>query len=567
MDIQRGKLVGQNGPGSLYIDTDGSNYIISAADKWYDKRIRNNDFIDVEEFIIEDKRLSDKLGNKNFRLVPDFRTSVNKREKKNNAYLTIPVQRFPRVEYCQKCGYLTTAEKGKNKKWSYCESCKKDRVFLQFPIVTVCEKGHIEDFPYFEFVHGEGRNSKNEDHTVSLKRTGSSILNWKVECTCGKSHSLRGITGRINTSEEESLETPFQKEMRKVTGRAYKCSGLKPWTGDYEKKEECDFQPHALLKNSLSLYRPETIKSLSITSSTNSEELEHSLDGLYNEEFNKLALLEEEEDRDKLKISNSFHVDDDNSVIKAVNYIHRLQELVVQTNFHRLNPSDEQISFNNARKNSEQSMLFSDEAEYTNWYPAKKMYGEGIFIEFNNKVLNDWEKQLDVMSHFNKVKNRTEKFYLSDRFESPSTVLIHTLSHTLMKELSKHCGYPLTSLNEKLYLGENKKGILIYVTDSDSAGTYGGLVRLAEKGKFDKIFNQSLRNVEWCSSDPICREFGQTVGQGLNQSNGSSCHNCSYVPDITCSNRNCFLDREYIMPEENSSNNPSVSITNYYKWY
>lgn len=569
MDIQRGKLVGQNGPGSIYIDTDGSNFMVSAADKWFDTRISNNDFINLEDFIIEDKRLSNKLGNKNFRLVPDFRerSNVSDRVKKNeNLYLTIPVQRFPRVEYCQKCGLLKTAEKGRSKNFDECNSCGRSRRFVQFPILIVCEKGHINDFPYFKYVHGTVMQDSETKHNVRLIRTGSSILNWKLECDCGKKHDLRGITGRTNIDENSENKTSFQKEMEKITGSVVECSGLKPWTGDYDTKDQCSHNPHALLKNSLSLYRAETIKSLSITSEDSRLDEDSSLDSLYNEEFNKLSLKESEDDEDKLKIASSFRAGSNDTAISGINFVHRLQELVVQTDFHRINPPDEQLSFTNATRGVRDSMLFSNENQYPNWYPAKKMYGEGIFIEFNSKVLKNWENQADVITHFDKVRKRTETFYLADRFDTPSTILIHTLSHVLMKEISKHCGYPLTSLNEKLYLGEGKKGVLIYVTDSDNAGTYGGLVRLAEKEKFIQIFNRALRNIEWCSSDPICREFGQDAGQGLNQSNGSSCHNCSYVPDITCSNRNCFLDREFIMSPD-YDDDINISITNYFEWY
>ena len=34
-NINRGKLVGENGPGSIYIDTEGISYLISSADEWY----------------------------------------------------------------------------------------------------------------------------------------------------------------------------------------------------------------------------------------------------------------------------------------------------------------------------------------------------------------------------------------------------------------------------------------------------------------------------------------------------------------------------------------------------
>ncbi|RIM90613.1 Zn-binding domain-containing protein, partial [Staphylococcus shinii] len=138
----------------------------------------------------------------------------------------------------------------------------------------------------------------------------------------------------------------------------------------------------------------------------------------------------------------------------------------------------------------------------------------------------------------------------------------HTLSHGLIKQFSKLSGYSITSISEKLYFYKNKYGLLIYVTDSDKDGTFGGLVRLAEEEKFKQSFNEALKSMEWCSSDPVCREIGRENGQGLYYSNGAACHNCSYLPNTSCSYRNCFLDREFVFVLDSN-----VCIRNYFDWF
>ena len=52
--------------------------------------------------------------------------------------------------------------------------------------------------------------------------------------------------------------------------------------------------------------------------------------------------------------------------------------------------------------------------------------------------------------------------------------------------------------------------------------------------------------MEWCSSDPVCTEIGLNTGQGLYNSNGSACHNCTYLPSTACSFQNCYLDRDLV---------------------
>ena len=65
-------------------------------------------------------------------------------------------------------------------------------------------------------------------------------------------------------------------------------------------------------------------------------------------------------------------------------------------------------------------------------------------------------------------------------------VLLHSLSHALMRQIALECGYTAASVRERLYcrsVGEDHgptAGILIYTAASDSEGTLGGLVQLGQ---------------------------------------------------------------------------------------
>src|SRR5699024_5274237 len=287
-----------------------------------------------------------------------------------------------------------------------------------------------------------------------------------LRCSCGQFHSLAGVTGRGGDTS-----SPFVNEMKGA-----KCQGQKPWTGNSEHDKDCDCIPVAVLKNSLNVYRPELIQTLSLSD-------KYKLNGvptiseIQSQEFMILNGESSQEESDKLKVRESFRSTADDSIIRLVNYVDRLQELIVQTNFHRVQPADDESSFQNATEiQSKDSMLFSNNVK-GRWYPAKKVYGEGIFIEFNPNVLKTWEENEVVMERYKNLKERTENFYLSSKFQSASSILVHTVSHALIREFSRHSGYPMTSINEKLYLNieGNRFGLLLYVTDSDRAGTFGGL--------------------------------------------------------------------------------------------
>jgi hypothetical protein len=82
--------------------------------------------------------------------------------------------------------------------------------------------------------------------------------------------------------------------------------------------------------------------------------------------------------------------------------------------------------------------------------------------------------------------------------------------------------------------------ILIYIADTDSEGTLGGLCRLGTEDKILELINNAMEYSEWCSSDPVCRE---SSGQGLGSLNLAACHSCTLLPETCCEFGNRYLDR------------------------
>lgn len=548
IEVPRGKLIGMNGPGSLYIDTDGLSYIVGAADKWYNSGVNR----DLSKFIINDSRLENLLNVNEFREVPIFKKIGEDKEVKNTN-VTIPISRFPLTHYCVKCHTLSDFKESSSSKVKMCRVCGEKRNHIQFPLVIVCEHGHIYNFPYYAYTHKFAEKKSNVEHNISFKNHGNSLLNGSLVCSCGASHSLNGVTGK--STDGENRPTPFQKEMNYP-----KCKGTRPWAGKDIFDEECDGKPAAILKNALGVYQPELFSVLSLTADDKEQVKDY--ESILNEEYNKLA-NETSTNNEFLNVKHSFY-GTGNSIIKKVNSIRRLQELVVQTGFHRLTPSDEEASFVKATDESgNKNMMFSSNNHLVDWYPAKKLYGEGIFIEFNSEVLNKWNKLECVQKYMNKKSAKiSEEDHLKQKFSNPINILIHTLSHGLIKQFSKLSGYSITAIREKLYFYKEKYGLLLYVTDSDKDGTFGGLVRLAEEEKFKLSFNEALKSMEWCSSDPVCREIGRESGQGLYYSNGAACHNCSYLPNTSCSYRNCYLDRDFAFITDSD-----LCIKKYFDWF
>jgi MrfA Zn-binding domain len=87
---------------------------------------------------------------------------------------------------------------------------------------------------------------------------------------------------------------------------------------------------------------------------------------------------------------------------------------------------------------------------------------------------------------------------------------LHSLSHALMSEIALDCGYPASSLKERVYAlfspagGQSRFGIRIYTATAGARGTLGGLVGTVPR--FAHILRNALDRPTICSNDPVCAD-------------------------------------------------------------
>lgn len=187
------------------------------------------------------------------------------------------------------------------------------------------------------------------------------------------------------------------------------------------------------------------------------------------------------------------------------------------------------------------------------WLPAVEVFGEGIFLALNEQALCRWEEDFKTRIDA-RVADMNARYHASglDFLPEPTArfVLLHTLSHLLMRQLSFECGYSASSLRERIYsreptaTSEGMAGILVYTADSDSEGSLGGLVRLGDPERLLPSLGTMLQAARWCSSDPIC---GELPGQGLRGLNKAACHACALVSETSCTCCNVLLDRSLLI--------------------
>lgn len=275
------------------------------------------------------------------------------------------------------------------------------------------------------------------------------------------------------------------------------------------------------------------------------------------DEYKFITEKDSERVEDKLifnKIDNSFF---QNDLIKSIFKMDKIKITSVQTSFTRQEPLPSSLILEDedAEKTTKESIVkkfTSTFGKTTKYLPAIESFGEGIFFEFNNEILNNW------IENNPKIKERIEilignqnhfESNFNDDFElNPKYVLIHTFSHLIIKELEYLCGYPSTSIQERLYIDDELEmnGVLIY-TIAGSEGSYGGITSICDDNKIGKLIESAMIRAIDCATDPICYH---THGQGVANLNLSACFSCTLLPETSCEKFNCYLDRRILVDKD-----------------
>lgn len=241
--------------------------------------------------------------------------------------------------------------------------------------------------------------------------------------------------------------------------------------------------------------------------------------------------------------------------------IRKLKITTVQTGYTRQEPmtSDVFMADSGEEFKTIEGKFTSKWKFATKYLPAVENFGEGIFISFSNENLEKWLDHSLSKTSFNSrintlYQNARNHEYKSVREKFVSQkhlmrfVLIHTISHILMKELEFLCGYPATSLNERLFIDEeNMQGFLIY-TVAGAEGSFGGLISQATDERITRILKSALNRASDCASDPIC--YNTDDGQGIGGLNMAACYSCALIPENACEEFNSFLDRVLLIDNE-----------------
>ena len=117
----------------------------------------------------------------------------------------VPVLSFPYYHICSnvKCGRIFDAREnfdlGKYLKYGVtCPECHRQAYPSRF--ITICENGHMNDFPWKWWVHKGNTSCKGAMKMYSIGNTSTLADMW-VECSCGAKRSMGGAMQKDNFKE------------------------------------------------------------------------------------------------------------------------------------------------------------------------------------------------------------------------------------------------------------------------------------------------------------------------------------------------------------------------------
>ena len=550
-EIRRGQLITTYGVGSVIAVGDES-FMVAGIDRW---------LIGAPD--VHEPVLQRQLGVNGFVAPPSSEIGAG-----------IPVVRFPEWSYCPMCRRLAHYSEFGAYHDNRCGLC--DRSLVPSRFIAVCEDGHTEDFPYFRWSH-RGRATSGDRHELRIDAGGesASMRDVVISCVCGAEVSMDGVFGR--------------QALRGVAA----CSGRRPWLAASD-EDSCDKALRTLLRGASNVWFPLVRSALSIPPWSEeafkalnrfwpalrpltvdaalrvaiegiiaASDLPYSVDELAEAVRRRRAAEAEDSSLDDADVrrdeyealvrgrhedagQNDFVCEPVHTTghamdawIDHVSAVRRLREVRVLQAFTRVLPPSP------AEPERRAPLSASEE----DWLPGVNVIGEGVFFRIAERALRQWETDPDVLDRVAPIRRNYVRAFgrrdrEPDREITPRLVLIHTLSHALIGQWALDSGYPAASLRERIYAGESANGLLIYTAASDSAGSLGGIVELAESDSLWSTFQSALLTASWCSSDPVCIE---SEAAGTDSLNLAACHACTLLPEVSCEESNLLLDRALLI--------------------
>jgi hypothetical protein len=513
----------------------------------------------------------------------------------------VPVTTFPRWLRCPACNQLLPIDAvdqlqlvhrwGRRPdlaKWvhRHCprqgnRATTKRRPCIPARFVVACAHGHLDEFPYVDFVHGgAGSSGTTPCPGAQLEiRDAGSVLGPRVTVTCTACNARRNISEAAGTRGAANLP---------------KCRGRHPHLQTFT---GCTEQLKLMVLGASNLWFSETISALHLPQEDptvasisdnwdvlsalpnpavlhsavsamphlgrlrelTADELWAAVDAerqrraaaprreepagsLLDAEWRLLCDPTTTDEDDDFRAVPTPRPDKYNGLLQQVVQVERLREVQALTGFTRVDgPAPGEAGAARRAPLSRGPV---------GWIPAVERRGEGLFLELREPLVASWADRVSDHPHVVALRDAYGR-WLDNRdrapdpdFPIPRYLLLHTLSHLLLRQVALECGYSAASIRERIYVGSPGSpaaGILLSTAASDSEGTLGGLVALGNRRFLGQLLDDALNDAGRCSSDPLCGEhLPEFPSDALH---AAACHACLFASETSCETGNRWLHR------------------------
>jgi len=465
----------------------------------------------------------------------------------------------------------------------YIDNYKRKHSVVPIRFVRACIYGHIGDIDWYRFVHERSPKCRRQ-LWIDERGTSGDIADIFIRCECGESSPLMRAT---------------------IPGTLGHCDGCQPWLGRGI-GESCTQPNRLLVRHASNAYFPQIMSVISLPDRNETLEkavtqvwenflqyvdtldelrlerkkkppVKAALDGFTDEEvmqeiqarkgtgaeaplksvkqaeFEVLTATKEEVGEDTPD-GNFFARALPKAAwdkpwmagVERVVLVHRLREVVAQLGFTRFEAITPDVEGELLM-----GVVTAPLAREQSWLPAVENRGEGVFIQFRKAAVQEWLARTEVAERDRRLRAGIACWQQQNprsqrTFPDLSYFLLHSLSHLLLTAVSLECGYPASSLRERVYALEAGYGILLYTASPDAEGTLGGLV---ETGRhIARHLRTALELGRLCSNDPVCAQHDPQSQHERRFLHGAACHGCLLIAETSCEQHNDFLDRALVVP-------------------
>lgn len=575
-DVRPSQVITSFGPGAV-VDLPNLSIIVAGIDRWRPR----------PEEAIHEPRLQQALRVEAFHPPRPGEGSRFRRRGSIPAYL------FPRYQVCpvRSCRTLSRVGDGLVEYDTSAQAlecrvpgCKgrakgKRALTIPAPFIVACPGGHIDDFPWRSYVHRGSESCGGRLTLDSVGRTGS-VGDMVVKCSCGQRRSMTDAFGEhqalalgpcrrqrpwLGLGNRDSAVCMYENEVRvlqrgatnawfPVVRSALAVREIASPLG--QALSQCDPRQLARItsierlkrflefEDRLASFSPEDVWD---ALRRQRGEIETDEIDLRWPEWEALRdFPESTSDEGEFYLEASEVPVGFERHLRRVVCARKLLEVRALRGFTRLEPPG------GGSSDALPAKIAPIWKEKRRWLPGVQVRGEGIFIEFREDAVAEWETRPGVRDRANAMARKFAEWEKQRRvnpspFPGARYVLLHSFAHAMIRQLALDCGYSASSVRERIYSSCDSErpmaGVLLYTASPDSEGSLGGLVDLGSPSRFPDLLATALRGSAYCSSDPLCADHSPDAHASIN---AAACHACLLASETSCEAFNRFLDRSVL---------------------